>query len=73
MFILAYGPIIWSSKNNSSIALSSTEAEYRGVVNATTQSLLLQGILREFGIESITSTIIFCDNQSAIQILTYPF
>ena len=52
VLIFAYGPISWSSKKKSSIALSSTEAEYRGVVNAATQCLWLQGILGECGFES---------------------
>jgi hypothetical protein len=30
---LGMGPICWSSKKQSTIALSSVEAEYRGVVN----------------------------------------
>ena len=64
LFMLAYGPIIWSSKNKTAIALSSTKVEYRGVVNAATQCLWLQGILGEFGIEFETSTIVYCDNQS---------
>ena len=41
VFMLAEGTISWSSKKQSVIALSSTEAEYRGVVNATTQCLWL--------------------------------
>ena len=45
VFILTEGPTTWSSKNQSAIALSSTEVEYRGVVNAATQCLWLQGIL----------------------------
>ena len=36
VFMLAKGPISWSSKKQSATALSSIEAEYRGVVNATT-------------------------------------
>ena len=70
--MLEYGPISWLSKNKSAIALSSTEKKYRGVVNASTQCLWLQGILREFGIDSETYTIICCDNQSIIQISTNP-
>ena len=66
--MLAYGPISWSSTNQTAIALSSIEAEYKGVVNATTQCLWLQGIHGEFGIEYDTSTVIYCDNQSTIQI-----
>ena len=49
--MLAKGPINWSSKKQSAIALSSIEAEYRGVVNASTQCWL-QGILGECGFES---------------------
>ena len=45
VFMLAKGPIRYSSKKQSSIALSSTKAKYRGFVNATTQCLWLQGIL----------------------------
>ena len=66
--MLAEGPINWSSKKQSAIALSSTEEEYRGVVNATTQCLWLQGILGECGFESEFSTIIYCDNKSTILI-----
>ena len=64
VFILAEGPINWSSKKQSAIALSSTEAEYRGVVNAATQCLWLQGLLGECGCEY--STTIYFDNQSTI-------
>ena len=68
--MLVDGPISFSSKNKSAIALSSTEAEYRGVVNATTQCLWLQVILGECGIESKTSIVIYCDNQRTIRIST---
>ena len=68
--MLVEGPINWSSKKQSAIALSSTEAE--GVVNAATQGLWLQGILSECGFESEFSTIIYCDNQSTIQICNDP-
>ena len=51
VFILAYGTISWSIKKQSEISLSSTEAEYRGAVNATTQCLWLRGILGELGID----------------------
>ena len=50
--MLAEGPISWSRKKQSAIALSSTEAEYIGVVNASTQYLWLQGLLGECGFES---------------------
>ena len=43
VFMLAEGPISWSSKKQSAIALSSTEAEYRGVVNTATQKFMVVG------------------------------
>ena len=45
VFMLSEGPIIWSRKKQSAIALSPTEAEYKGVVNAATQCLWLRGYL----------------------------
>ena len=62
VFMLAEGTISYSSKKQSAIALSSTEAEYKGVVNATTQCLWLQGLLGECGFKSEYSTNIYCDN-----------
>ena len=60
--MLTEGPISWSSKKQSAIALSSTETEHRGVVNATTQCLWLQALLGECGFESEYSTTIYYDN-----------
>ena len=48
---LGSGPIYWSSKKQTAIALSSTEAEHRGVVNITIQALWLQHFLIELGIQ----------------------
>ena len=36
VFMLSHGPICWSSKKHHTVSLSSTEAEYRGTMNATT-------------------------------------
>ena len=70
--MLVEGPISQSRKKQSAIALSSIEAEYRGVVNAKTQCLWLQGILGECGFKSKFSNIIYSDNQSTIQICNDP-
>jgi hypothetical protein len=47
---LGSGLICWSSKKQSTIALSSTEAEYKGVVNYVIHTLWLQHFLTELGI-----------------------
>ena len=64
------GPIFCSRKKQASIALSSAEAKYRGAVNACIQAVWLQGILSKFDLGSTLSTVLFCDNQSAINIST---
>jgi hypothetical protein len=69
---LGSGPICWSSKKQSSIALSSTEAEYRGVVNATIHTIWLQNFLTELGISFHQPTIIWCDNQSTLKVCRDP-
>eukprot|EP00253_Pinus_taeda_P016540 PITA_16540 len=62
----------WSSKKQSTIALSTAEANYRDAANATTQVVWLQGLLSEFGIQYPLPTVIFCDNQGSIQISIDP-
>ncbi|KAH9309954.1 hypothetical protein KI387_037865, partial [Taxus chinensis] len=41
-FSLGSGPVSWSSKKQNAIAISSTEVEYRGAVNAATEVVWLQ-------------------------------
>ena len=48
---LGSGPICWSSKKQAAIALSLSEAKYRGVGNITVQALWLQHFLTELGIQ----------------------
>eukprot|EP00253_Pinus_taeda_P005827 PITA_05827 len=48
---LGSGPIRWSSKKQAAIALSSAEAEYKGVVNITIQALWLQHFLTKLGVQ----------------------
>eukprot|EP00253_Pinus_taeda_P028940 PITA_28940 len=59
---LGSGPICWSSKKQATIALSSAEAEYIGVVNITIQPLWLQHFLTELGVQFHQPIIIWCDN-----------
>jgi hypothetical protein len=68
VFIFGSGPFYCSIKKQSTIYLSTIEVEYRGVVNESTQNVLLQGLLSEFGIQYPLSTVIFFDNQGSIQI-----
>eukprot|EP00253_Pinus_taeda_P030719 PITA_30719 len=69
---LESGPICWLSKNQVVIALSSAEAEYRGVVNITIQDLWLQHFLTKLGVQFHQPIVIWCDNQSTLKFCRHP-
>eukprot|EP00253_Pinus_taeda_P003819 PITA_03819 len=72
VFTLGSGPITWACKKQSAISISSAEAEYCGVVEASKEALWLRQILSEFGFQQHHSTTLWCDNQSAIQLCKDP-
>ena len=61
VFMIGFGPICWSNKKQTNLALSLAEENYRGVVNATIQTVWLHGILTEFWICTSPSVDIYCD------------
>ena len=71
-FTLGSGAISWSSKKQPTVALSSTEAEYRAACSAATEAVWLRRLLEELGAPQSTSTLIWCDNQSCIAIAKNP-
>ena len=67
------GAISWSSKLQSIVALSTTEAEYVAAVSAGTELLWLRNLFTELGINSSTSpSPLFIDNQSALAVAKNP-
>lgn len=63
------GTISWCSRKQSSVALSSTEAEYVSVAEACQEALLLKQLLQDFGEDHENPAIIYEDNQSCLRIL----
>ncbi|KAK9209735.1 hypothetical protein WN944_002103 [Citrus x changshan-huyou] len=65
VFTLGGGPVSWRSILQSTIALSTTEAEYMAATEAVKEVIWLKGLLGDLGViqENIA---VFCDNQSAI-------
>ncbi|KAH9754792.1 Integrase catalytic domain-containing protein [Citrus sinensis] len=65
VFTLGGGTISWRSILQSTIALSTTEAEYMAATEAVKEAIWLKGLLGDLGViqENIA---VFCDNQSAI-------
>ncbi|KAH9668854.1 protein kinase domain-containing protein [Citrus sinensis] len=67
-FFLGDSLISWCSKKQSFVALSTTEAEYRALANATQEVVWLRRLLRDMGVTFNGATSLYCDNKSAIEI-----
>uniref|UniRef100_A0A2N9F1H5 Reverse transcriptase Ty1/copia-type domain-containing protein n=1 Tax=Fagus sylvatica TaxID=28930 RepID=A0A2N9F1H5_FAGSY len=67
-FLLGSSLISWRSKKQSVVARSSTKAEYRALVDTTSELLWLRWLLQDLGVSTSSATPIYCDNRSAIQI-----
>ena len=71
-FSLGGGAITWSSKKQPTVALSSTEAEYKGTTIATCEEIWLKWLLKDFN-ESVDKPIhIYYNSQSSIQLTWNP-
>jgi hypothetical protein len=64
--------VSWSSKRQTTVSRSSTEAEYRGVTNAVAECSWLRSLLGELGSPLDAATVIFCDNVSTIYMSKNP-
>ena len=64
-FILASGAVSWSSKLQSRVAASSTEAEYLGLSHASKEAVFLTQLLSELGFPLPSPPMLFGDNQGA--------
>ena len=65
VFTLTRAPVCWRCTLQSTVALSTTEAEYMAVTEAVKEAIWLRGLLEELGI-SQRSVTIHCDSMSAI-------
>jgi hypothetical protein len=71
VFKLAGTTVSWSSKKQTTVALSSTEAEYITGVNTTKEAVWLRQLLSELG-QGTHPTPLLIDNQSTIAIAKNP-
>lgn len=65
---LAGGPIAWSSKKQSIVAVSSTEAEYVALSEVVKEVVYLRALLTEMGLAPSGPTTVYEDNHSAIKL-----
>jgi hypothetical protein len=66
------GAVSWSSKLQSIVALSTTEAEFVAAVSAGQESIWMSQFLAELGYNTSGTTPLLMDNQSAIQVARNP-
>ena len=67
VFTLAKAPVSWKSTLQSTVALSTMEAEYMAITEAVKEAIWLQGLLDDLGVGQKQVTV-FCDIQSAIHL-----
>lgn len=63
---LGSSPIIWKTRKQPTVALSSCEAEYMAIAEATKETLYLRSLCSSLGIQQPPTTTVYSDNQSAI-------
>jgi hypothetical protein len=64
--------ISWSSKRQNTVSRSSAEAEYRAVANAVAEATWLRQLLTELHTPLHKTTLVYCDNVSAIYMSKNP-
>ena len=62
----------WRSKKQNVVALSSVEAEFRGMAKGLCELLWLKRLLAEIGFAPKSKMNLFCDNKAAINISQNP-
>ena len=69
---LGHNPISWSSKKQRAVARSSTEAEYRSLANAASETMWLLSLLNELGFPLKAPPSLLCDNLGATHLSFNP-
>eukprot|EP00253_Pinus_taeda_P022050 PITA_22050 len=72
VFSLGSGVVTWTSKKQQAVALSSTEAEYRGAVKASSEAVWLRRMLADMHASQTGPTSLFCNNQGVLKLAKNP-
>jgi len=72
MFSFRSGVVSWSNKKQPTVALSSTEAKYKGAAIVACEVVWLQKLLSDLGQSMDVHVVIYCDNISSILLANNP-
>ena len=72
VFDIAESSISWSSKKQATMAISSVEAKYVALANATKEAIWLHTLLTKLDFPPTTATMIYADNQGCIALANNP-
>ena len=68
MFQFGSSTVSWSGRKQSTVAKSSSEAEYVALISATQEAVWLRRLMKDIGRQMGAPTTIYEDNQGAIEL-----
>jgi len=74
VFLLGGAPISWEARKQKSVALSSTEAEYMAMCEASKEAVYLKRFFKDINFEKScqNTVVLYCDNQGAQKLVKNP-
>ncbi|GAB1867410.1 Reverse transcriptase Ty1/copia-type domain-containing protein [Camponotus japonicus] len=72
VFVLAGSPIAWESRKQRTVALSSTEAEYMAMTEATKEAICTRKFLIELNFDTLADVTVLSDNNGAQKLAENP-
>lgn len=66
IYMMAGGPVSWSSKHQQTVAFSTTEAEYMAMTRGSQQALWMHNFLSEINLKQLLPVQLHVDNTSSI-------
>ena len=71
-FLYAGGSISWASRKQTTVALSSTEAEYMAISDASRHAIWLRTLFSELGFKQTSPLLIHVDNKGSVDLALNP-